>query len=306
MKKFLNLILAFVMVFSITGCGNNKKAESRKPVEVLSDTLKLDANGSVDEVKVDMTFSIKGSSDGVSYDSNINATISTLNDGTKTNVALELSDNPFIGALKGYVSISDTEMVCYIPSKIYNMLLSIENDENVYVKMVSEINNDDESIDEEVTDLTDDIDLEGIFTDDDFYLVSRTGDYGKYRLVVSKELLERIAKVIDSDVNDIFNGFDGSFSVDITIDEKNNRVTEISCDLTDYIKTNIGNMDLDKYTSISETIQKLSFDFKFQYSDVDASVPSDVINNSVLSEDYIEKYLHSSEYDYDLDFNFDE
>ena len=79
MKKVLKVFLSLVMIFVITGCDINKQVKERKPVEVLNDTLKNET--SIDEMKVDMSFSVKASTGGISIDSNINAIVSAVKDG---------------------------------------------------------------------------------------------------------------------------------------------------------------------------------------------------------------------------------
>ena len=78
--------------------------------------------------------------------------------------------------------------------------------------------------------------------------------------------------------------------LNITIDEKNNRITEVSCDLIDFIKANVDSLNLGKDVNIDEIIQKLSFNFKFQYANVDVTIPEDVINNSMSEKEYIARY----------------
>ena len=282
MKKVLKVFLSLVMIFVITGCGKNEQVKERKPVEVLNDTLKNET--SIDEMKVDMSFSVKASTGGISIDSNINAIVSAVKDGENAKLVFELSDNPFVGAIKGYVSLTDTEVVTYIPSKIYNMIYNIDNENDIYVKNVETLSTDDDSSEE--TQNLNEIDLSSILTDDDFYLINKTDDYGMYRLVVSKELLERITKSIDSETTSDINDFKGTINLNVTIDEKNNRITEISCDLIDFVKANISSLDLGEDVNVDEIIQNLSFNFKIQYTDVEVAIPNEVINNSMPAEEY--------------------
>lgn len=287
MKNFLKVLLVFVMIFIITGCCKKEKVKERKPIEVLSDTIKNEK--SVNEIKIDMSFNVKASAEGVSVDSNINTIVSALKDENNTKVVFELSDNPLVGAFKGYANLTDTKIVTYIPSKVYNMINYIDNDNNIYIKSEDDIDTNDESY-KEVMDYLKGLDLNTILTDKDFYLINKTNDKGMYRLVISKELLDRMAKSIDPEMKSDFDDFKGSINLNITIDEKNNRITEISCDLIDFIKANVDSLNLGKDVNIDEIIQKLSFNFKFQYAAVDVTIPEDVINNSMSEEDYIARY----------------
>ena len=287
MKKFLKVLLVFVMIFVITGCGKKEEVKERKPIEVLSDTIKNEK--SVNEIKIDMSFNVKASAEGVSVDSNINAIVSALKDENNTKVVFELSDNPLVGAFKGYANLTDTKIVTYIPSKVYNMINYIDNDNNIYIKSEDDIDTNDESY-KEVMDYLKGLDLNTILTDKDFYLINKTKDKGMYRLVISKELLDRMAKSIDPKMKSDFDDFKGSINLNITIDEKNNRITEVSCDLIDFIKANVDSLNLGKDVNIDEIIQKLSFNFKFQYANVDATIPEDVINNSMSEKEYIARY----------------
>ena len=287
MKKFLKVLLVFVMIFVITGCGKKEEVKERKPIEVLSDTIKNEK--SVNEIKIDMSFNVKASAEGVSVDSNINAIVSALKDENNTKVVFELSDNPLVGAFKGYANLTDTKIVTYIPSKVYNMINYIDNDNNIYIKSEDDIDTNDESY-KEVMDYLKGLDLNTILTDKAFYLINKTNDKGMYRLVISKELLDRMAKSIDPKMKSDFDDFKGSINLNITIDEKNNRITEVSCDLIDFIKANVDSLNLGKDVNIDEIIQKLSFNFKFQYAAVDATIPEDVINNSMSEKEYIARY----------------
>lgn len=287
MKNFLKVLLVFVMIFVITGCGKKEEVKERKPIEVLSDTIKNEK--SVNEIKIDMSFNVKASAEGVSVDSNINAIVSALKDENNTKVVFELSDNPLVGAFKGYANLTDTKIVTYIPSKVYNMINYIDNDNNIYIKSEDDIDTNDESY-KEVMDYLKGLDLNTILTDKDFYLINKTNNKGMYRLVISKELLDRMAKSIDPKMKSDFDDFKGSINLNITIDEKNNRITEVSCDLIDFIKANVDSLNLGKDVNIDEIIQKLSFNFKFQYAAVDATIPEDVINNSMSEKEYIARY----------------
>ena len=141
MKKFLKVLLVFVMIFVITGCGKKEEVKERKPIEVLSDTIKNEK--SVNEIKIDMSFNVKASAEGVSVDSNINAIVSALKDENNTKVVFELSDNPLVGAFKGYANLTDTKIVTYIPSKVYNMINYIDKQYNSYKKQLKEEKNID-------------------------------------------------------------------------------------------------------------------------------------------------------------------
>lgn len=271
MKKYLNILLAFVMVLALTGCGK-KEEKSRTPIEVLVDVAKNDAK----KVKVGTSLTTKLNMDGMSIDGIFNLDIATEKlDNNKYKAVIELGENPVLGKQKLYL---DGTYV-YMSSSIMNSIMGLESEEEYWIK--SEV---DSTITGEEVKL-DNIDLKSILTDKDFYLVNRDGNTGLYRLVISEDLVKRAYKAINNTDLEEDNTLKTNINVDVIIDEKNNRITKISSDLTETLAT----IDLGEDIDIKEMVEKLSFEINISYDNVEVVIPEDVITKAITEDEYDEK-----------------
>ena len=272
MKKYLNILLAFVMVLALTGCGKKEEVKTRTPLEVLVDVAKTDAK----KVKVDTSLTTKVNMDGMSIDGTFNLNVATEKlENDKYKAVIELGENPILGKQKLYLDGT----YFYVSSNIMNSITGIENTDEYWIK--SEV---DSTISDEEKNLKD-IDLKTILTDKDFYLLSRTGDVGVYRLVISEDLVKRAYKAINNTDLEDENTLKTNVNVDITIDEKNNRVTKVSSDLTESIST----IDLGEEINLKEMVEKLSFEINITYDNFDVVIPDEVVKNALTQEEYDEK-----------------
>lgn len=272
MKKYLNILLAFVMVLALTGCGKKEEVKTRTPLEVLVDVAKND----VKKVKVDTSLTTKVNMDGMSIDGTFNLNVATEKlENDKYKAVIELGENPILGKQKLYLDGT----YFYVSSNIMNSIMGMENTDEYWIK--SEV---DSTISDEEKNLKD-IDLKTILTDKDFYLLSRTGDVGVYRLVISEDLVKRVYKAINNTDLEDENTLKTNVNVDITIDEKNNRVTKVSSDLTESIST----INLGEEINLKEMVEKLSFEINITYDNFDVVIPDEVVKNALTQEEYDEK-----------------
>ncbi len=272
MKKYLNILLAFVMVLALTGCGKKEEVKTRTPLEVLVDVAKND----VKKVKVDTSLTTKVNMDGMSIDGTFNLNVATEKlENDKYKAVIELGENPILGKQKLYLDGT----YFYVSSNIMNSIMGMENTDEYWIK--SEV---DSTISDEEKNLKD-IDLKTILTDKDFYLLSRTGDVGVYRLVISEDLVKRVYKAINNTDLEDENTLKTNVNVDITIDEKNNRITKVSSDLTESIST----IDLGEEINLKEMVEKLSFEINITYDNFDVVIPDEVVKNALTQEEYDEK-----------------
>lgn len=272
MKKYLNILLAFVMVLALTGCGKKEEVKTRTPLEVLVDVAKND----VKKVKVDTSLTTKVNMDGMSIDGTFNLNVATEKlENDKYKAVIELGENPILGKQKLYLDGT----YFYVSSNIMNSIMGMENTDEYWIK--SEV---DSTISDEEKNLKD-IDLKTILTDKDFYLLSRTGDVGVYRLVISEDLVKRAYKAINNTDLEDENTLKTNVNVDITIDEKNNRITKVSSDLTESIST----IDLGEEIYLKEMVEKLSFEINITYDNFDVVIPDEVVKNALTQEEYDEK-----------------
>lgn len=272
MKKYLNILLAFVMILALTGCGKKEKVKTRTPLEVLVDVAKND----VKKVKVDTSLTTKVNMDGMSIDGTFNLNVATEKlENDKYKAVIELGENPILGKQKLYLDGT----YFYVSSNIMNSIMGMENTDEYWIK--SEV---DSTISDEEKNLKD-IDLKTILTDKDFYLLSRTGDVGVYRLVISEDLVKRVYKAINNTDLEDENTLKTNVNVDITIDEKNNRITKVSSDLTESIST----IDLGEEINLKEMVEKLSFEINITYDNFDVVIPDEVVKNALTQEEYDEK-----------------
>lgn len=272
MKKYLNILLAFVMVLALTGCGKKEEVKTRTPLEVLVDVAKTDAK----KVKVDTSLTTKVNMDGMSIDGTFNLNVATEKlENDKYKAVIELGENPILGKQKLYLDGT----YFYVSSNIMNSIMGMENTDEYWIK--SEV---DSTISDEEKNLKD-IDLKTILTDKDFYLLSRTGDVGVYRLVISEDLVKRVYKAINNTDLEDENTLKTNVNVDITIDEKNNRITKVSSDLTESIST----INLGEEINLKEMVEKLSFEINITYDNFDVVIPDEVVKNALTQEEYDEK-----------------
>ncbi len=271
MKKFLNILITFIIIFSLTGCGKKVEVKPKSALEVLNNTLKNE--NEIHNVKLDMNFNVKMNYGGYSVDGNFNlgTTVSEENGVIKS--IIELGDNPFIG--KQTIYLDDKNV--YYSSKLVDKIYNIETENNDWI--ITDADNDNETNKYDFKN----IDIFKLFNENDFYLLNRNGEIGSYRLVVSKDLLNRIDKYFNPDSSLNFDNFNTTFNIDITIDEKNNRFTNIKSDLTDSLK----NMDLDN--EYKDVIQNLSFDIKIMYDNININIPDSIKTNAISNEEYFTK-----------------
>lgn len=279
MKKYLNILLVFVMVFALTGCGKKEEVKSKTPNDVLADVLKND--NSLKEAKVDLAAQIKMNYGGMSIDGNFTVGASVVNQDGTIKGLIELGENPIVGKGTFYL---DNKIV-YYSSKLLDTMYGIETENNDWI--IANIDDEtDSSINEDFSNLDlKNIDVNKIFTDKDFYLISRNGDIGTYRLVISKDLLVRIDKSYDQNSTETYDDFTSNVNIDINIDEKSNRIIKISVDLMDALK----DVDFGEDADLKGSIEKMNFDVTISYDNVVVDIPAEVKENAIVADDYISK-----------------
>lgn len=275
MKRYFKFLIAFVMIIAITGCGKKE----RTSLEVLNDAIKN--TETVNSGKVNFSVGVKANYQGMSIDTTIDLGVAVqLENDNNFKAVIDLADNPLIGAQKLYVDKNGEKALVYMPNKLIDKIAGIESDYNYWIKgeanlddIVSEENND--------FDLKS-INLNDLLTDKDFYLVSKENNIGVYRLVVSKELLMKIDKHFDPESTEDFSELKNNLNVDLTIDEKTNRITKLSVNLMEFIK----GIELDEEINVTEILEKCTFEVEITYGNVTVEIPNDVINNAITSEEY--------------------
>ena len=275
MKRYFKFLIAFVMIIAITGCGKKE----RTSLEVLNDAIKN--TETVNSGKVNFSVGVKANYQGMAIDTTIDLGVAAqLENDNNFKVVIDLADNPLIGAQKLYVDKNGEKALVYMPNKLMDKIAGIESDYNYWIKgeanlddIVSEENND--------FDLKN-INLNDLLTDKDFYLVSKENNIGVYRLVVSKELLMKIDKYFDPESTEDFSELKNNLNVDLTIDEKTNRITKLSVDLMEFIK----GIELDEEINVTEMVEKCTFEVEITYGNVTVEIPNDVINNAITTEEY--------------------
>ena len=275
MKRYFKFLIAFVMIIAITGCGKKE----RTSLEVLNDAIKN--TETVNSGKVNFSVGVKANYQGMAIDTTIDLGVAAqLENDNNFKVVIDLADNPLIGAQKLYVDKNGEKALVYMPNKLIDKIAGIESDYNYWIKgeanlddIVSEENND--------FDLKN-INLNDLLTDKDFYLVSKENNIGVYRLVVSKELLMKIDKYFDPESTEDFSELKNNLNVDLTIDEKTNRITKLSVNLMEFIK----GIELDEEINVTEILEKCTFEVEITYGNVTVEIPNDVINNAITSEEY--------------------
>ena len=275
MRKYFKFLIAFVMIIAITGCGKKE----RTSLEVLNDAIKN--TETVNSGKVNFSVGVKANYQGMSIDTIFDLGVAAqLENDNNFKAVIDLADNPLIGAQKLYVDKNGEKALVYMPSKLIDKITGIESDYDYWLKEEADFS---EIVSNEDNDFNlKDININDLLTDKDFYLVSKENNIGVYRLVVSKELLMKIDKYFDPESTEDFSELKNNLNVDLTIDEKTNRITKVSVDLMEFIK----GIELDEEINVTEMVEKCTFEVEITYGNVTVEIPNDVINNAITSEEY--------------------
>lgn len=275
MKRYFKFLIAFVMIIAVTGCGKKE----RTSLEVLNDAIKN--TETVNSGKVNFSVGVKANYQGMSIDTTIDLGVAAqLENDNNFKAVIDLADNPLIGAQKLYVDKNGEKALVYMPSKLIDKIAGIESDYDYWLKEEADFS---EIVSNEDNDFNlKDININDLLTDKDFYLVSKENNIGVYRLVVSKELLMKIDKYFDPESTEDFSELKNNLNVDLTIDEKTNRITKVSVDLMEFIK----GIELDEEINVTEILEKCTFEVEITYGNVTVEIPNDVINNAITTEEY--------------------
>lgn len=275
MRKYLKFLIAFVMIIAVTGCGKKE----RTSLEVLNDAIKN--TETVNSGKVNFSVGVKANYQGMSIDTTIDLGVAAqLENDNNFKIVIDLADNPLIGAQKLYVDKNGEKALVYMPSKLIDKIAGIESDYDYWLKEEADFS---EIVSNEDNDFNlKDININDLLADKDFYLVSKENNIGVYRLVVSKELLMKIDKYFDPESTEDFSELKNNLNVDLTIDEKTNRITKVSVDLMEFIK----GIELDEEINVTEILEKCTFEVEITYGNVTVEIPNDVINNAITTEEY--------------------
>lgn len=275
MKRYFKFLIAFVMIIAVTGCGKKE----RTSLEVLNDAIKN--TETVNSGKVNFSVGVKANYQGMSIDTTIDLGVAVqLENDNNFKAVIDLADNPLIGAQKLYVDKNGEKALVYMPSKLIDKIAGIESDYDYWLKEEADFS---EIVSNEDNDFNlKDININDLLTDKDFYLVSKENNIGVYRLVVSKELLMKIDKYFDPESTEDFSELKNNLNVDLTIDEKTNRITKLSVDLMEFIK----GIELDEEINVTEILEKCTFEVEITYGNVTVEIPNDVINNAITTEEY--------------------
>ena len=275
MKRYFKFLIAFVMIIAVTGCGKKE----RTSLEVLNDAIKN--TETVNSGKVNFSVGVKANYQGMSIDTTIDLGVAVqLENDNNFKAVIDLADNPLIGAQKLYVDKNGEKALVYMPSKLIDKIAGIESDYDYWLKEEADFS---EIVSNEDNDFNlKDININDLLTDKDFYLVSKENNIGVYRLVVSKELLMKIDKYFDPESTEDFSELKNNLNVDLTIDEKTNRITKLSVDLMKFIK----GIELDEEINVTEILEKCTFEVEITYGNVTVEIPNDVINNAITTEEY--------------------
>lgn len=270
MKKILNLLLVFMIIITMTGC-EKKEQKERTALEVLNDTIKNEVSNG----KVETIMNLKINTQGMSIDTNVSLALSLAKENNNYKLLFELSDNPIIeGGLKAYVDITNTTIKAYFPSTIYDLILGEENEDTKWIK----VEDDYENVIEDENTL---VNINDYITEKDFYLVSREGNIGTYCLVISNELLNKLANDTDYEVSNLKN----DFKINILIDEKSNRILSTNIDIMEFIN----NLELDEESvDYKEIIEKFTIQLNVTYDNINVIIPDEVINSAVTSDEYLD------------------
>ena len=192
MKKFLSIVL--VCLLFLTGCG--KKETS---VDVLKKVLNNEDEINSVSVKLDVDFQME--QEGMKVDMPLSASIKIdMKNEANGNFAINLADNPFLGAVELYASVANQEMTLYMPSSIIDLMVGLEDTEPHWIMQT-------ETINEEETESTTDLEeykkefdkMFEVVTEKDFVYIDEAEGISHYELKITADLIKRLSEKMEEE-----------------------------------------------------------------------------------------------------------
>lgn len=282
MKKYLSLILVFLLV--LTGCG--KKENS---VDVLKKVLTNETEVNSMEVKASVDFKME--QDGINVDLPLSISLKAdMKDDKNGIISVELNDNPFVGAMKLYASLEGEKSEVYMPSTIIATMIGIEETETRWIVEKDILSTENEiNLDFSVEDYKKIVDkVMEVVTEKDFVYVDKEDSVSHYQLKISADLIKRIfekmEKEYDSSIEDVLKE---TLVLDVYI--KDYMFTKVELDMTKMMSSMTDVMEEELDMSM---IKKLSLSLEMLgYNNTAVTIPEDVKNNAITSEEYLRLYI---------------
>ena len=282
MKRFLNFLLGFILIITLTACTINVKQKT--PLEVLDDVMHNTKE--VNNLQIFFGLDTKFIQDGMEVEMPLSLSIKQNFVNTKNYKAIiNLSDNPFIGSQTFYINLNDETSNIYMPGKLIASMVGVTDDSEKWIAEKIEISEEDFNAEEVLKDY-EKIDLKTLLKEDEFVLVEEGNDVNKYQLKITKDLLVRIQNALELDDNEEFEELTETVLVDVYIDVKNNRITKLEIDLKDIVSKILTDNSIDTSDVNLGSIEKLKLNFEIKYDNVKVEIPESVINNAMIAEEY--------------------
>jgi len=282
MKRFLNFLLRFILIITLTACTNNVKQKT--PLEVLDEVMHNTKE--VNNLQISFGLDTKFIQDGMEVEMPLSLSIKQNFVNTKNYKAIiNLSDNPFIGSQTFYINLTEETSNIYMPGKLIASMVGVTDDSEKWIAEKIEISEEDFNAEEVLKDY-EKIDLKTLLKEDEFVLVEEGNDVNKYQLKITKDLLVRIQNALELDDNEEFEELTETVLVDVYIDVKNNRITKLEIDLKDLVSKILTDNSIDTSDVNLGSIEKLKLNFEIKYDNVKVEIPEIVINNAMTAEEY--------------------
>ena len=298
MKKHMKLfMMAFLCLFVFTGCGNKEL----KPVEVFEKALK-----NTQEVKsLTMTASIdlKMEQDGATVEMPIALEVAMKMENDTTGIMkMHLSENPFTDAFDLYLDMNDTVSKVYMPSSLIAAMLGISEDETYWIieETTKEENEEDITEDTNYQELLEKLkafNFSKVLKEEDLVYVDEEGSVKHYTFNITEDFVNRVMEELKEEK--LAEGdLPKALKLELYIDTENNRFTEISIDLADFITSMMEqkeNEDMDFSMDLS-SLKTFTISFRLtNYNSTTVNIPENVVNEAITSEQYgqiiSQKYL---------------
>lgn len=282
MKRFLNFLLRFILIITLTACTNNVKQKT--PLEVLDEVMHNTKE--VNNLQISFGLDTKFIQDGMEVEMPLSLSIKQNFVNTKNYKAIiNLSDNPFIGSQTFYINLTEETSNIYMPGKLIASMVGVTDDSEKWIAEKIEISEEDFNAEEVLKDY-EKIDLKTLLKEDEFVLVEEGNDVNKYQLKITKDLLVRIQNALEFGDNEEFEELTETVLVDVYIDVKNNRITKLEIDLKDIVSKILTDNSIDTSDVNLGSIEKLKLNFEIKYDNVKVEIPESVINNAMTAEEY--------------------
>lgn len=286
MKK---LLLSFTILVSLllVGCGQQEVVElPTDPIEDFKAFVRNDAE--ITSGAFDMNLRYKMNSEGLLVEMELPIKMKVA----KNAFQFSMSENAFLGAFEAYYI--NQEEVMYFSSSIFDSILGITTDELYWIK--AEVNTEEnpsipnDVLDPDLTDEEIERYINRYVTVDHIVYIGEENNIKHYQLIVNDALLKKLSEDFEME----FTNSGIEFKIDIYFDKETKLLTKMSADFKELLNNLVNVLTEEELENLKasgfdiESIVELSITLDFSFNNVVVEVPTEVIENAITQDEYIE------------------